>query len=76
MDKELKAFFLRILYSLTAFVVWLVVVMTGGIYLGWFFFENNMKTGNIVFYSFLVLSFVWLMWYLIKLWKGKMLPKS
>ncbi|HYC30533.1 MAG TPA: hypothetical protein VEB42_16975 [Chitinophagaceae bacterium] len=75
MDKELREYFLRILYSLTAFVVWLVINMTGGIYLGWLFFENNMKAGNIVFYSFMVLSFAWLMWYLIKLWKGKVLPK-
>jgi membrane protein DedA with SNARE-associated domain len=72
MDKELQAFFIRVLYSMTAIVVWMVINMTGGIYLGWLFFENNMKTGNIVFYTFMVVSLIGLIWYLVKLWKGKM----
>ncbi len=72
MEPELKAFFIRVLYSLTAGLIWMIINMWGGIYLGWLFFEGNMKTGNIVFYSFMVLSFAGLIWYYVKLWKGKM----
>jgi hypothetical protein len=72
MGPELKAFFLRILFSLTAGLIWMIINMWAGIYLGWLFFENNMKTGNIIFYSFMVISFGVLIWYYVRLWKGKM----
>lgn len=68
MDPELRAYLLRILYSLTAGIVWLLFNMTGGIYLGWLFFEGNMKTGNIIFYSLMVSTFSLLVWYYVKLW--------
>lgn len=71
MEPELRAFLLRILYSLTAGIIWMLINMTGGIYLGWLFFEGNMKTGNIVFYCIMVITFTLLIWYLAKLWSGK-----
>ncbi|HYE55848.1 MAG TPA: hypothetical protein VD996_13440 [Chitinophagaceae bacterium] len=71
MEPEVRSFFVRILYSLTMGLMWMVVNMWAGIYMGWFFFENNMKTGNIIFYSFLILSFAALIWYYVKLWRGK-----
>lgn len=76
MDKELREFFLRVLYSLTAVVMWMMVNVWGGIYLGWLFFGGSMKTGNIIFYIFMLLSFAGMIWYLVKLWKGKALPGS
>ena len=74
MDKELRAYFLRVLYSLIVTVVWMVVNVWGGIYLGWLFFGESIKTGNIIFYSFMVLSLAGLILYFVRLWKGKMDP--
>lgn len=71
MDPELRAYLLRVLYSLTAGLMWLFANMTGGIYLGWLFFEGRMKTGNIVFYCFMVVTFALLIWYFTRLWKKK-----
>ena len=71
MEPGVRAYLLRILYSLTAGLFWLFITMTGGIYMGWLFFEGNMKTGNIVFYSFMVLTFALLVWYLARLWNKK-----
>lgn len=71
MEPEIRAFLLRILYSLTAFLMWMFINMTGGIYLGWLFFEGNMKTGNIVFYCLMVATFGLLIWYLARLWRKK-----
>ncbi|HYF32055.1 MAG TPA: hypothetical protein VD993_13120 [Chitinophagaceae bacterium] len=72
MEPEVRAFFIRVLFSLTAGLVWMFVNMVGGIYLGWLFFEGNMKTGNVVFYSFMVISFGLLIWYYVKLWRKKL----
>jgi membrane protein DedA with SNARE-associated domain len=72
MDPELRAFFLRVLYSLTAGLIWMIINVWAGIYLGWLFFGRSMKTGNIIFYSFMVMSFAALIWYYVRLWKGKM----
>ena len=75
MDNELRAFFLRVLYSMTATIVWMVINVWGGIYLGWLFFGDSLKTGNIIFYCFMVISFAGLIWYFVKLWKGKLGPE-
>lgn len=72
MEPELRAFFIRVLYSLTAGLVWMFVNMWAGIYLGWLFFEWPMKTGNIIFYVFMVVSFAVLIRYYVKLWRKSM----
>ena len=72
MEPEVRAFFLRVLFSLTAGLIWMVINVWGGIYLGWLFFGGSMKTGNIIFYSFMVISFGLLIWYYVRLWRKKM----
>jgi hypothetical protein len=72
MEPEVRAFFVRILSSLTMGLIWMIVNMWAGIYLGWMFFEGSMKTGNIVFYAFMVISFAALIWYYVRTWKGRL----
>ena len=72
MEPEIRAFFIRVLFSLTAGLMWMFINMWAGIYLGWLFFENSMKTGNIIFYSFMVISFGLLIWYYVRLWRKNM----
>jgi hypothetical protein len=71
MEPEMRAFLLRILYTLTMGLIWMIINVWAGIYMGWLFFEGNMKTGNVIFYSFMVISLGFLVWYYVKLWKGK-----
>ena len=72
MEPEVRAFFIRVLYSLTVGLIWMIVNMWAGIYMGWLFFEGNPKTGNVIFYSFMVISLGFLIWYYVRLWKGKL----
>lgn len=72
MEPEMRAFLVRVLYTITMGLIWMIMNMWAGIYMGWLFFENNMKTGNVIFYSFMVISLVALIWYYMRLWKGKL----
>jgi hypothetical protein len=72
MEPEMRAFLLRILYTITMGLIWMIMNVWAGIYMGWLFFEGNMKTGNVLFYSFMVISLGFLIWYYVRLWKGKL----
>lgn len=72
MEPEMRAFLLRVLYTLTMGLIWMIINVWAGIYMGWMFFEGNMKTGNVIFYSFMAISFGFLIWYYVRLWKGKL----
>ena len=67
----MRAFLLRVLYTITMGLIWMIINVWAGIYMGWLFFEGNMKTGNVIFYSFMVISLGFLVWYYVRLWKGK-----
>jgi len=71
MEPEMRAFLLRVLYTITMGLIWMIINVWAGIYMGWLFFEGNMKTGNVIFYSFMVISLGFLVWYYVRLWKGK-----
>lgn len=71
MEPEVRAFLLRILYTLTAGLMWMIINVWAGIYMGWLFFEGSMKTGNVIFYAFMLISLGVLIWYYVRLWKGQ-----
>jgi len=69
MDKELILFFKKIIITSSVGLLWLFINSTAGIYYGYFFIQQKLSTGNILFYAWLILSFIILLWYFIKLWK-------
>jgi membrane protein DedA with SNARE-associated domain len=71
MEPEVRAFLLRVLYTITAGLIWMILNVWAGIYMGWLFFEGSMKTGNVIFYSFMVISLGVLIWYYVRLWQVK-----
>lgn len=69
MEPEVRAFLVKIVKSLSMFILWMLVNMTFGIFFDWGFIHTTIKPGNIIFYIFLLSSFTALMWYLWKIWK-------
>ncbi len=70
MDPDIKAFLLLIVNSLSMGILWMFVNMTFGIYYGFAFFENTPTIGNFIYWIFLIISFIFLIRYYKKKWKG------
>jgi high-affinity Fe2+/Pb2+ permease len=71
MEQDAADFLKRIVWSITAGLVYLVVNSTGGIMYGLFFFEDRPGLANYLFYCFVLLSTGILLWLLRKWWKKK-----
>ena len=70
MEPEVKAFLLMIVQTLSMSMLWLLVNMTAGIYFNLGFFEGSPSIWNILYYVFFLASFVLLIMYFRKKWKG------
>ncbi len=70
MEPDVRDFLVRILQTISMTMVWLLVNMSFGIYFGFAFFEHKPSIGNIIFYIWFLASFVALIYYLKKKWKG------
>ena len=68
MDPEVTKYFKKILNSLFAFLIWMFINITGGIYFGLAFREHFPLIINILFYLWLALSLGLLLWYYFKVW--------
>ncbi|MBC7508764.1 MAG: hypothetical protein H7320_08455 [Ferruginibacter sp.] len=70
MEPDVTAFLLRIVQTISMAIVWLLINMSVGIYFGFAFFDDAPSLGNYVFYVWFIASFVLLILYLKKKWKG------
>lgn len=70
MEPEVKAFLVLIIQSLSMVLLWMMVNMTAGIYFDLAFFEDRLSVWNVLYYIFLLSSFIMLILYLRKKWKG------
>ena len=70
-EPEVIAFFKTIISSVFLGLFWLLINLTLGIYFGFFFIDGKISIGNILFYLFVLISFVFLVRYYIKKWKKK-----
>jgi len=69
MEEDARQFLLRVVRSLTAGLLWLLINMTLGIYLRLLIFDGSPSIGNIVFYCWLIASLFLLLRYLYNVWK-------
>lgn len=69
MDPEVTKYFRKILRSLFAFLMWLFVNVTAGIYAELAYSKRYSSFVHILFFVWLTLSLVLLLWYLYKIWK-------
>jgi hypothetical protein len=68
-DKEIKKYFRKILYSISWGLIWLLSLLTIGIYYKLAFIGKNPIGYNIFFYSFFVVSLAALISYYLRVWK-------
>lgn len=70
-EPETRDFLKRIIQTVSMGMLFLLVHMTVGIYFNWAFFEGTIRTGNIIYYLFLIASLTALVYYYYRMWKGK-----
>ena len=68
MEPEARDFLLKIASSLSMGLLWLLVNSTIGIYLNYAFFERTPSLANYIFYTWLVISVVFLVIYYRRKW--------
>ncbi|WP_026750272.1 hypothetical protein [Sediminibacterium sp. C3] len=68
MEPGVREYLLRIVNTISVGLLWLAINSTAGIMYDHAFFHDKITTGNIVFYCWFLISFFFLMRWLIKLW--------
>ena len=71
MDPELKRYFRKIMNSFSVGLLWLLSVVTTGMFFGLGIVKEGMKWYNIVFYIIAFASFAGLLYYYYKTWSKK-----
>lgn len=71
MEEDAKRFLRKIVSTLSVAILWMLINMTWGIYLGWMIVEDHLRTGNIIFYAWFVISLGLMLFYFSKLWRPK-----
>ena len=71
MDPELKRYFKKIVNSFSVLLIWLLVIMTTGLYFRLGVFTNKVQWYNIIYYIFALASFGWLLFYNNRIWSNK-----
>ena len=68
MDPEVARYFRKILRSLFAFLMWLFINITAGIYFKMAYSVDYSSFVHVAFFAWLVVSLCLLLWYLYKIW--------
>ena len=69
MEPQLLQFLNRIMRTIGLGLLWMILNSSLGIMWGYAYIESNWELSNILFYIFLVLSFIGLLYVLYKIWR-------
>ncbi len=69
MEEETREFLILIVNTISMVLLWMMINVFTGIYMGYGFFENAPAWKNILYYLFLIGTFILLVLYLKKKWK-------
>jgi hypothetical protein len=69
MENDARDFLLRVVKTLIAALLWMVVNVFVGIYMGWMFFFTIPTTGNYIFYAWMLGSLVLMLYYFRSVWR-------
>jgi hypothetical protein len=69
MEDETREFLVLIVNTISKVLLWMMINVFTGIYLGYGFFENKPDWGNIIYYLFFLLTFYLLFKHLKIKWK-------
>jgi len=68
MEPEVIAFLKRVAFSIFLSFVWLALTVIVGLKFNLAFVVGSVTPGNILFYVWMIISFIMLLIYLVKLW--------
>jgi NADH:ubiquinone oxidoreductase subunit 3 (subunit A) len=71
-EPDVRQFLKRIIQTISAGLLFLLLHMTFGLYFNWAFFEGSIRLGNMVYYIIFLVSLGGLVYYYYRLWKGKL----
>jgi hypothetical protein len=71
MEPDVSDFLKRVVWSITLVLVYMMIILTAGIYGEWFFFYDRPTMGNYIFYTWILLSTAGVIFLLMKWWKKK-----
>jgi Kef-type K+ transport system membrane component KefB len=71
MDPEVKRYFRKIMNSFSYGLLWMLFTMTTGLYFDLASIHNGIAWYNIVFYAIALTTFLGLVFYLYRVWSGK-----
>ena len=70
MEPKIIQYLKRIIKTLSMGLLWMVINAKIGILNNYAFIEGKVKTGNIIFYIWFVISLSLLLYYFYKIWKN------
>ena len=68
MEPGIREFFKRLVTTISLLILWMMINVTIGIKYNYAFYDESIRWYNIVFYLWLIVSFVVLIWFYFKLW--------
>lgn len=68
MEPAVRAYLIRIVNTLSVGIFWLAINSTAGIMYDYAFIHDKISLGNIIFYSWFLLSLAAYLWFVIKMW--------
>lgn len=75
MDPEVKKYFIKIVNSFSIGLIWLITIMTLGIYFRLALFTDHVHWYNILYYIFGLISLFALLKYYNRVWNDKNIPR-
>lgn len=75
MEPETRAYLMKVVKSFIMGAIWLLVISTLGLFMGFGVVHNGWHWYNIAFYIFFALSFAWLVRYYYRRWKDDFVKK-
>ena len=67
-EPDVSGFLKKILSSISVTLLWLLVNSTVGIGFNYAFFEGTPTIGNYIFYTWFIISFILLLYWLLRKW--------
>jgi len=70
-EEDAKDFLMKVVKTMSAALIWLIINTTIGIYNGWMFFTTSPTAGNYIFYVWMTGSLVVMLIYFRRVWRSE-----
>jgi len=69
MEPEVKKYLFKVLNSLCYGLLWLMLNVLAGLYWGYAIIEEKLSVGNILFFTWFIISLIALLYLFYRIWK-------